>query len=55
VGGSIIGIVGAAARTGNPTRDLQLVQVRNLAPAGMSASLTRLMFPHAVQAASIIG
>jgi hypothetical protein len=40
---------------GSPTRDLQLAQVTNFAPVGRSATLTRLMFPHAVQAASIIG
>jgi hypothetical protein len=45
---------GGAGSAGSPTRDLQLEHVRNLAPAGRSASWTRLMFPHVVQVASII-
>jgi hypothetical protein len=52
IGGA--GTSDGAGSEGNPTRDLQLVQVRNFAPVGISDSLTRLMFPHVVQVASII-
>jgi hypothetical protein len=60
VGGGIFGSGGrgiegiAPVFTGNATRDLQLLQFTNFAPAGTSASAMRLSVPQAEQVASII-
>jgi hypothetical protein len=53
-GGFGIDGIAVAVFTGNATRDLQLLQFTNFAPAGTSASAMRLRVPHAEQVASII-